>query len=154
MNKETAEGGALRRRSRNWSGLVNTELVALVRLIAGAIINNLTGGPFRKGDLQCDIHLQTAGAAGGLIDDGGKSGVVDDGATQNGVSLIRIVDDLIARAGAQFARDSLRKMVRELVTGGDVREWRDGDGVDVLGDQVGFAGYVIAAGTERQAKQD
>ena len=111
----------------------------------GAGINHFAGGPFGEGDLQRHVHLQTAGAAGLLIDDGGVSDVVDDGAAQNRVGLIRIVDDLIVGPRDEFARDGFRKMVGELVARGDVGECGDSDGVDGLGDQVGFAGYVVAA---------
>ncbi len=85
------------------------DLVALCASKLGR--ENITLPVARSTRLTCMRHvdLQAAGAAGGLIDQGGIGDVIDHRAAQDSVGLCGIVHDLVMCAGDELVADGLRE---------------------------------------------
>ena len=106
MELTTSRATSLLKRSTAGSALVEVldvvgdrQLVAFVDVKNGPGKNHFAGRALHQAYVQAHVDLQAAGAAGGLIDQGGISEVVDHGAAQDGIGLGGIVNHLIAACG-------------------------------------------------------
>src|SRR5208283_4323760 len=131
----------------NVAGHISTQTVEGCGALFKILLSG--GGALGESDLEADVDLQSAGAARGLIEHRGESVVIYHGAFQNCVGRPRVAYHFVAASGNELVRDGVGKAVRELVANGYVAKRGNGDHIDALGQCVGLAGDVIAAGAQR-----
>src|SRR6266545_246809 len=125
---------------------IDADLVTLAHFHAGTLEQYRAAFAVGESKLQDDVGLHAGGAAGYGIVNSGIGAEVHDRAGEDSVGDVRVGDDCVASAYDELARDVAREAVGELVALGYVAEGGDGYGFDVLGEEAGSAGDVVAAG--------
>ena len=119
--------------------LVGADFVTLANFHGGAFEQDFAGCAFHKRQLEGDDNLNAAAAIGCRIEGGYIRIVTKDGATEHGVGGVGVGINVVAGTGNEFTRKGAGQFLRQFIAGGNVGEGGDGDGLNVLGQEIALA---------------